>query len=63
MSDYAKDPLVRLALAMMCEGHRCKYCDHQYTSVDDLIEREIVRADGEEFSIACKACYDKKEDH
>lgn len=50
-------PLVRLALAMYI-GQHCKYCDKEYTSVEELRKLKVVRADGEEFRIACKSCYD-----
>lgn len=37
------DELVRLALVMYC-GEPCVECGHVYTSVDDLIARQVVFA-------------------
>lgn len=51
------NPLTRLALSMYV-GDRCKYCDREYVSVDEIIELNVVRADGEEFRLACNICYE-----
>lgn len=37
-------------------GKKCKYCGHVYQSVDEIIEKDIVRAGKSEY--ACHSCWD-----
>ncbi len=54
MSDH---PLLRMMMAKY-EGHSCSICEHKYTSVDDLLERDVVATSDGAATIGCKACFE-----
>lgn len=52
------NPLLRLALSMYV-GEKCIYCEHVYTSVDDIVNRDVVCAEnsGSGIKYACNECF------
>ena len=47
----------------MYVGAECKFCKHEFKSVEDIKEREVVCAEnsGDGLKFACKKCFDVKE--
>lgn len=55
MNKDDEHPLFRVSL-LPYVGMACKICGHEYISIDDILERNPVRAD-EEFNLACEKCW------
>ncbi len=54
------DPMVRVAMSMYV-GESCKFCDREFTSVEDIVEKEAVYAGyHDKGRLACKACWDRE---
>lgn len=57
MNEITNHSMLRLVLASYV-GKSCIVCKHVYESVDDIIERDPVRATKEvNFDLACADCW------
>lgn len=55
ITDENRPQLLHLAIAGYI-GEKCRYCQHVYKSVDDIVARNVVYAGERQY--ACKVCFD-----
>lgn len=59
VTDDNRGCLIRLTMSMRI-GEKCKYCLHEYKTLDDLYNREVVYAGNHKHGLlACKSCWDE----
>jgi hypothetical protein len=49
--------LLRVAIQMYI-GVKCKFCSYVFNSVEDIIERDVVKAGDDEY--ACHSCWQSR---
>ena len=50
--------LLNIAISMYI-GEKCKFCSHVFSSVEDIIERDVVKAGDDEY--ACHSCWNSRD--
>ena len=58
VTDDNRDDLVKIALSMYL-GEKCKYCQREYKTLDDLRDTVFARYH-EHGRLACGSCWDKR---
>lgn len=57
------ESIVRLELTLNWVGKKCIYCDHEFTSPDDIKERGaiVAKAPPDPFELACEDCWNSND--
>lgn len=56
--EVSHDQTLRMMISMYI-GKKCAHCNHEYSSVEDIKQRDPKRGYGEKVNLVCSCCWDE----